>query len=67
MMMNVGNMEKRNVSELNNELFIAGKKIMEESTKKPQACWHIGWSSLGDYIDWLEANYEIVKRSPQQT
>jgi hypothetical protein len=63
-MMDVGNMEKRNVSELNNELFIAAKKIMKEST---QYCWHIGWSSLGDYIDWLEANYEIVKRSPQQT
>lgn len=60
-MIDVGNFEKKRVSTLNNELFLAAKKIMEEGTEAPLRCRHIGWASVGDYIDWLEENYEIKR------
>ena len=60
--MNVGTFEKKEVSELNNELFNAAKKVMQEGSDKDQRCWHIGWAGVGDYIDWLEKNYEIKKK-----
>ena len=48
----VGKYEPRVVSELNHELFEAAK------------CWepyskHIGWSDIGNFIDYLEENYDI--------
>ena len=62
--MKVGNTEKREVSELNNELFNAAKSIMEDNGNGPYRarCPHIGWAVVGDFIDWLEENYEIKKK-----
>ncbi len=55
--MEVGKKEcsKREVSELNNELYKNAVTVMENGC-------HIEWSGVGDFIDWLELNYEIKKR-----
>lgn len=66
--MNVGTHEKKEVSELNNELFNAAKRVIEggcgenEKGKAKNRCWHIGWGGVGDFIDYLEQNYEIAKK-----
>ena len=56
--MNVGDNEPREVTQVNNELFLAAKEIIEEG----QHLSHIGWSGVGDFIDWLELNYDIKKK-----
>ena len=58
-LISVGNYEKKEVSPLNNDLFLAAKDIMEKGTEDSKRCHHIGWASVGDYIDWLEINYDI--------
>lgn len=58
-LISVGNCEKKEVSQLNNDLFLAAKDIMEKGTENSKRCHHIGWASVGDYIDWLEINYYI--------
>ena len=45
-------------SEINKELFLAGKRIMKKKTFSS----HIGWYSLSAFIDWLEDNYNIQKK-----
>jgi hypothetical protein len=59
----VGDIDKREVSELNNELFLSAKKLMEESTGNGVRPPHVGWAEVGDFIDWLEKNYEIKKKA----
>lgn len=59
--MQVGKNHKREVSELNHELFLAAKEIMGSIADR--GCWHIGWKDVGDFIDYLEENYEIKKKT----
>jgi hypothetical protein len=59
----VGTHEKKKVSELNNELYLAAKNLMLEKTDKGIRLWHIGWGEVGDFVDWLEQNYEINKKA----
>lgn len=54
----VGNYEKKEVSKLNNELYLKAHEILE----KEEHLSHIGWSGVGKFIDWLEANYAITKK-----
>ena len=61
--MKVGDNESKEVSELNNELFLAAKDLMEENTDEGNRLYHIGWGELGDFIDWLEENYYIEKKT----
>ena len=56
--MQVGETEKREVTELNHELYTNAVSVMEAGCNLS----HIGWAGVGDFIDWLEANYEITKR-----
>ena len=51
----VGKYEPRVVSELNHTLFMIAKTTMDEATHLN----HIGWSGVGDFIDYLEENYDI--------
>ena len=60
-MIDVGNYEKKRVSNLNNELFKAAKELMEANIHTDHGVWHIGWRGVGELIDWLEENYEIKK------
>ena len=57
-MIEVGNYEKRMVTELNQEIFHKAKNIMEEGCNLS----HIGWTGLGDLVDWLEENYTLEKK-----
>jgi len=61
-MVEVGEYEKKTVTDLNNELFLKAKELMQEGTDKPNRLGHIGWGEVGDFIDWLEDNYKIEKR-----
>jgi hypothetical protein len=61
-LISIGKYEKKEVSQLNNDLFLAAKDIMEEGTSTGNRKWHIGWAAVGDYIDWLEENYDIKKK-----
>ena len=47
---------KKSVTPLNAEIFKGMKAAMEEATNEPTSCWHIGWHSLGEAVDWLEKN-----------
>jgi hypothetical protein len=58
-LISVGNYEKKEVSQLNNDLFLAAKDILQKGTDDTKHGLGIGWSSVGDYIDWLEINYDI--------
>ena len=51
----------RHVTELNHELFTNARAII--TTKDDLAGYGIGWKGIGDFIDWLEKNYTITKRS----
>ncbi len=53
-LISVGNYEKKEVSQLNNDLFLAAKEKMENSTDGSKRSPRIGRGSVGDYIDWLE-------------
>jgi hypothetical protein len=57
--MKVGTHEKKEVSQLNNDLFLAAKTIMQREYKNSKRSPRFGWGSVGDYIDWLEMNYDI--------
>lgn len=55
---------KKEVSELNHELFSKGREIIKRSADNdPTSCWHIGWHDFGKFIDYLEQNYEIKRKS----
>jgi len=54
----VGNNEKKEVSELNNQLFKNARDILEDNMHLN----HIGWSGVGNFIDWLESNYTITSK-----
>lgn len=54
--MKVGKYEKKDVTVLNNTLFKKAEEMMEENC-------HLGWSGLGKFIDWLEANYTLEKKT----
>ena len=56
--MKVGDEDKREVSEFNNELFTNARRILEAGCNLS----HIGWAGVGDFVDWLEANYEMKKK-----
>jgi len=56
----VGDKDKREVSALNNELFTRAGEILEQGVDDNR--WHIGWQGIGNFIDWLEANYTIEKK-----
>ena len=56
-----GNKTVKEVTELNNELFLVAKEVMEEHTYSN----HIGWYSVGEFIDYLEENYTITKKEKQ--
>ncbi len=54
----VGDCEEKEVSELNNELYKKAKYILGNDRHQ-----HIGWSGVGQFIDWLESEYEIKKKN----
>ena len=54
----VGNFEKKEVSKLNNTIYLKAKDILEER----QELSHIGWSGVGHFIDWLEENYNLTEK-----
>lgn len=54
----VGGNEKKSVSSLNRELYLAAKEVLEEATISA----HIGWHSVSAFIDYLEQNYDIAKK-----
>jgi len=58
--MEVGKKEcsKREVTELNHELYNNAMRVMEDGCRLS----HIGWVGVGDFIDWLELNYYIKKK-----
>lgn len=53
----VGTYERKEVTKLNNKLFIAAKDILDDR----QHLSHIGWSGVGYFIDWLEENYDLTE------
>ncbi len=57
----VGNMEKKKVTPLNRELYLAAERLLEAE------CYihRIGWVGVGAFIDWLEENYDIVKKKKE--
>ncbi len=57
-MVQVGTNEKKEVTELNNSLYLNAERILEENEHQS----HIGWSGVGAFIDWLEANYTITPK-----
>lgn len=57
----VGFKDKKLVSKLNRDLYLAAEEVMEGHDKKGH-CWHIGWADVGAFIDWLEDNYDIKKK-----
>ena len=67
-MITVGRLGEREVSELNHELFKEAKSFLEASADKKlkqrdYRAWHVGWLDIGEYIDFLEANYEITRKN----
>lgn len=58
----VGSSEKREVSELNAELFAKGRDLIENNVGKRNYCHHMGWAEFGDFIDFLLENYDVKKR-----
>ncbi len=58
-LVSVGCFERKEVSQLNNDLFLVAKDIMKKGTEGSKRGSSIGWASVGDYIDWLEQNYDI--------
>ena len=60
----VGNYEPKEVSPLVNELFNKAKEIMEAETDKASSprCWHIGWTGVSAFIEYLEESYHIIKK-----
>lgn len=66
-MITVGIRGDKQVSELNHELFKEAKDFLECSADKKFnkgnfRAWHLGWVDVGNYIDFLEANYEIKRK-----
>lgn len=59
--MQVGKKEKKEVSELNHEIYTKARDILGDDENMPFFS-HIGWIGVGVFIDWLEANYEIKKK-----
>jgi hypothetical protein len=57
-MKQVGTHEKKEVSDLNNTLYLKAEEILEDNLQ----LHHIGWSGVGKFIDYLEANYNITKK-----
>lgn len=55
MTVTVGTREKKEVSELNHELF--------QEARDTLAGYKIGWRVVGEFIDWLEKNYDIKKKT----
>jgi len=51
----VGKHEKKEVTELNNEIYLVAKEMLSEIHHHQ----HMGWSGVGAFIDWLEENYSI--------
>ena len=67
-MITVGRLGEREVSELNHELFKEAKSFLETSADEKcrtgyGRAWHVGWLDIGEYIDFLEANYEITRKN----
>lgn len=58
----VGTHFKRKVTPLNKELFEGAEIILDKVDIK--ACNHMGWYGIGNFIDWLEENYDITKKEP---
>ena len=56
----VGTHEKKAVTPLNRALYLQAKDITMD--EKNQWCSHIGLIGIGIFIDWLEENYELVKK-----
>ena len=52
-------------SDLNKELFLNAKLVIHKSDKKYDkfGFYHMGWYDVGKYIDWLEENYNITKKT----
>ena len=59
MIIKVGNHEKKEVSELNHVLY---KKAVDILGSETCNAYHIGWHGVGVFIDWLESNYELIKK-----
>jgi hypothetical protein len=57
-MIKVGDHEPREVSQLNHELFTKAEDILGCSQHQS----HIGWSGVGNFIDWLEENYTLERK-----
>lgn len=60
MAIKVGKYDKKEVSELNNELYKKAEEILQDETGSG---WHIGWIGVGCFVDWIENNYEITKKN----
>jgi hypothetical protein len=56
----VGHLEPKNVSILNNHLYEEAIRILTDGNNLPMS--HIGFVGIGVFIDWLETNYEITPR-----
>ncbi len=59
-MIEVGETSKRQVTELNHELYNQAVRVMEAEGCKHY--YHIGWQDVGNFIDWLEENYTLEKK-----
>ena len=59
--MKVGNHEPREVSDLNHTLYWEARKILEEVNHRNHS-GSMGWCHVGNFIDWLEETYTIVKK-----
>jgi len=57
--MKVGNKVPKEVTKLNNALFLKAKDVMEEASGEFSGSWHYGNQGISAFIDWLENNYEI--------
>ena len=55
--------EVREVSKLNNTLFLKLMEMAEEDS--PSGCWHLGRWHVGQFITWLEENYNIEEKSSE--
>ena len=59
--MKVGKNEPKEVSNLNNRLYLKAVEILEGPPNRKLG-WHIGWMEVGNFIDWLEQNYNITPK-----
>lgn len=59
----IGTYEKKEVSQLNNDLYSEGLNIMYSN----QHYRHIGLSGFGKFIDWLEENYDIEPKAEKES